>query len=55
MSISMEVQRNKLMYLENTLVMYRMYNAKTLEKLVKWYMPYTVGNHLLKVYSQINQ
>ena len=35
MSISMDVQRNKLMHLENTLVMYGIYNAETLEKLVK--------------------
>ena len=35
MSISTDVQRNKLMHLENTLVMYRIYNAKTLENLVK--------------------
>ena len=35
MSISMDVQRNKLMHLENTLVMYGIYNAKTLENLVK--------------------
>ena len=35
MSISMDVQRNKLMHLENTLVMYRIYNAEALEKLVK--------------------
>ena len=31
----MDVQRNKLMHLENTLVMYRIYNAETLENLVK--------------------
>ena len=35
MSISMDMQRNKLMHLEDTLVMYRIYNAETLEKLVK--------------------
>ena len=35
MSISMDAQRNKLMHLENTLVMYGIYNAKTLENLVK--------------------
>ena len=35
MSISTDMQRNKLMCLENTLVMYRIYNAKTLENLVK--------------------
>ena len=35
MSISMDMQRNKLMHLENTLVMYRIYNAEILEKLLK--------------------
>ena len=34
-SISMDMQRNKLMHLENTLVMYGIYNAETLEKLVQ--------------------
>ena len=35
MSVSMNTQRNKLMYLENTLIMYGIDNAETLEKLVK--------------------
>ena len=35
MSISMDAQRNKLMHLENTLVMHGIYNAKTLESLIK--------------------
>ena len=35
MSISIDAQRNKLMHLENTLVMYGIYNAETYEKLVK--------------------
>ena len=35
MSISMDAHRNKLMHLENTLVRYGIYNAETLEKLVK--------------------
>ena len=35
MSVSTDVQRNKFMHLENILVMYRIYNAETLEKLVK--------------------
>ena len=35
MSISMDVQRNKLMHLENSLILYGVYNAKTLQKLVK--------------------
>ena len=35
MLVSTDVQRNKLMHLENTLIMYGVYNAETLEKLVK--------------------
>ena len=35
MSITTDIQRNKLMHLENTLVMYGIYNAKTLENLLK--------------------
>ena len=35
MSISTDAQKNKLKHLENTLVIYRIYNAETLEKLVK--------------------
>ena len=35
MSVSMNTQRNKVMHLENTLIMYGIYNAETLEKLVK--------------------
>ena len=35
MSIKTDIQRNKLKYLENTLVMYGVYNAETLERLVK--------------------
>ena len=35
MSIQTDVQRNKLMHLENTLVMYGVYNVEILERLVK--------------------
>ena len=35
MSITMDTQRNKLMHLENSLIMYRVYNVETLSKLVK--------------------
>ena len=34
MSLLTDTQRNKLMHLENTLVMYGIYNAETLERLV---------------------
>ena len=35
MSISSDAQRNKLVHLENSLIMYGIYNVETLEKLVK--------------------
>ena len=35
MSITMDTQRNKLMHLENSLIMYGVYNVETLSKLVK--------------------
>ena len=35
MSITMESQRNKLKHLENSLIMYGVYNVETLEKLVE--------------------
>ena len=35
MSITTDAQRNKLMHLENSLIMYRVYNVETLSKLVK--------------------
>ena len=34
MSVTTDIQRNKLMHLENTMVMYGIYNAETLENLV---------------------
>ena len=48
MSIQTDIQRNKNMYLENTLVMYGVYNAETLERLVKQFMHYTVDKHCTK-------
>ena len=35
MSVTMDAQRNKLMHLENSLIMYGVYNVETLSKLVK--------------------
>ena len=35
MSSKVDIQRNKLIHLENTLVMYGMYNVETLEELMK--------------------
>ena len=35
MSITMDIQRNKLMHLEKLLIMYGVYNVETLSKLVK--------------------
>ena len=31
MSVSTDTQRNKIMHLENTLLMYEIYNAETIE------------------------
>ena len=39
MSILMNAQRNKLVHLENTLIMYGIYDAETLEKLVSGLCP----------------
>ena len=35
MASKVDIQRNKLIHLENTLVMYGVYNVETLEKLIK--------------------
>ena len=35
MSCKVDIQRKKLIHLENTLVMYGVYDAETLEKLIK--------------------
>ena len=35
MTSKVDIQRNRLIYLENTLEMYGVYNAETLEKLIK--------------------
>ena len=52
MSTKTEIQRNKLMHLENTLVMYGVYNPETLERLIKQYMHYIVDTQCMKTYSQ---
>ena len=40
-----------MMHLENTLIMYRIYNAETLEKFSKnMYMPYIADNHYMKLH-----
>ena len=44
MSVAMDTQRNKLMHLENSLIMYGVYNVETLSKLVK--TAHIVNNHL---------
>ena len=48
MSVQTDIQRNKLMHLENTLVMYGVYNAETLERLVKQYTLYIADRHYTK-------
>ena len=52
MTSKVDIQRNRLIHLENTLVMYRACNAKTLEKLIKLYMHYTVDKPCMKNYLQ---
>ena len=53
MSLTTDIQRNKLrMHLENTIVLYGVYNAETLENLVKYYMLYTTDKHYAKIYLQ---
>ena len=37
---------------EDTLVMYGVYNAEALEKLIKQYIHYTADNLCMRVYSQ---
>ena len=48
MSTKTDIQRNKLMHLENTLVMYGIYNAETLERLIKTVMHYIAGRQCTK-------
>ena len=52
LSTQTDMQRNKLMHLENTLVMYGIYNMETLVMLVKQFMHYTVDKHYMKVCLQ---
>ena len=52
MSIQIDIQRNKLMHLENTLVMLGVYNAEMLERLVK--TVYALhSRQTLKIYLQV--
>ena len=52
MTSKVDIQRNRLIHLENSLVMYRAYNAEMLEKLIKLYMHYTVDDPSMKDYLQ---
>ena len=45
MFVTMEAQRNKLIHLKNSLIMYRVYNVETLEKLVETVQVYIAINH----------
>ena len=51
-STKTDIQRNKLMHLEDALVMYRVYSAETLEKLIKTVHMYIADNTCMKVYLQ---
>ena len=46
------VQNNKLMKLDDTMLMYGIYSTETLEKLIKQYMKYTMQPLLMKNYLQ---
>ena len=52
MSAKTDIQRNRLMHLEDTLVMYGVYSAETLEKLIKQYTHYIAENPCMKAYLQ---
>ena len=52
MSSKVDIQRNKLMHLENTLVMYGVYDTETLEKLIKTGKQYTADKLCTRVYLQ---
>ena len=51
MSIQTDIQRNRLMHLENTLVMYEVFNAETLERLVKQFMHYIADKHYMRLFT----
>ena len=53
MSIKTDIQRNKLVHLENTLVMYGVYNAEMLERLVKQCTYYISDKQCMKAYLQV--
>ena len=50
MSAKTDIQRNKLMYLEDTLVMYGVYSAETLEKCPKQCTSYIADNLCMRAY-----
>ena len=50
MSTKTDIQRSKLMHLENTLVMYGIYNVEMLERLIKQYTHYTADRQCTKAY-----
>ena len=53
MSVKADIQRNKVMYLENTLVMYGVYIAERLERLAKAVHTLIVDKHYTKTYLQV--
>ena len=52
MSTKTDIQRNKLMHLENTLDMYGVYNAETLAILIKTVQHYIADRQCTKAYLQ---
>ena len=53
MTIKTDIQRNELIHLEYTLVMYGVYNAETLERLVKTVHTQHSRQTYTKTYSQV--
>ena len=49
------IQCNKLIQLENSILMYGIYNAETLEKPINTYTRFTTLLHLMKDCSQDNK
>ena len=52
MTSKVDIQRNRLIHLEDTLVMHGVYDAEALKRLIKNVHVYTVDNPCMKIYLQ---
>ena len=48
------IQQNKLIHLEDSMVMYGVYSTETLQKHIKQYIAYIIGRPYMKNYLQDN-